>query len=167
MTKWLNGEVLFGAFMIALFGAGAYDLLTPYGWQGALQDNGIMFALIIVAISVALLVVVSVTSHKRESGDQAFMGRRGVVIALVGLAYPVLFWAVEYLIATVAVGYIALALFTENFGRKPLMIATCFAVGSYLLFFFLLGITEQDGALLSTGLNNVLPTWRRDFFNAF
>lgn len=167
MPRWLNGEVLFGAFMIAVFLAGAYDLLAPSGFAGALRDSGIMFALFIIAISVFLLAMATLAANTDANRGLAFMGRRGVVIALVGLAYPLLFWAVEYLIATMVVGFLAVGLFTEEFGRKQATIAAVFTLGSYLLFFFLLGITEQDGAVFSTGLNDVVPTWRRDFFQSF
>jgi hypothetical protein len=167
MTRWLSGEVLFGAFMIAVFLAGAYDLLSVGGLSAVFDDSGIVFALVIILLSVALLAVVTLTPrlHTEERGP--FMAKRGVVIALVGLSYPVLFWAFEYLIATALVGFVALGLFTEKFGRKQATIALVFTLGSYLLFFFLLGITEADGAIFSTGLNDVVPTWRRDFFQSF
>lgn len=168
MPRWLNGEVLFGLFMVAVFLAGAYDLLSSSGLSGALQDSGIAFALFVLCLSVALLVGVTVSRKTQtESADKPFMAGRGVLIACVGLAYPVLFWAVEYLIATMLVGFVAISLFTEQFGRKQVTIAAVFTLGSYLLFFFLLGITEQDGALFSTGLNDVVPTLRRDFFQSF
>lgn len=166
MSKWLNGEVLFGAFMIAVFVSGAYDLLAPGGFAGALRDSGVTFALFVIVLSVALLLTATLSAISEDNAGKPFMARRGILIALVGLSYPVLFWAVEYLVATMLVGFVALGLFTEQFGRKQATIALVFTLGSYLLFFFLLGITEQEGALFSTGLNSVVPTWRRDFFQA-
>jgi hypothetical protein len=167
MSRWFNGEVLFGLFMITVFLAGAYDLLSEGGLSAALYDSGILFALFVILLSVALLIAVILSPKARDAAGVAFMGRRGVVISLVGLSYPLLFWAAEYLIATLVVSLVALALFTEGFGRKQILLGLGFTLGSYLLFFFLLGITEADGALISTGLNDVMPTWRRDFFNAF
>ena len=167
MPRWLNGEVLFGVFMIAVFLAGAYDLLAPSGLAGALSDSGIFFALFIIALSITLLAVATLAPKSEEDAAKAFMGRRGVLISCVALCYPLLFWAAEYLSATALVGFVALSLFTDQFGRKQATIALCFTLGSYLLFFFLLGITEPDGAIISTGLNDVVPTWRRDFFQAF
>jgi hypothetical protein len=175
MSKWLDGEVLFGLFMIIVFIAGAYDLLSVGGLSGLVQDSGVAFALAIIVFSVILLAVVilsSVTHSGLDTDTEAdarlpFMTQRSVLIALVGFAYPVLFWAAEYLIATTVVGIIAVSLFTGEFGRKQAVIAISFTLLSYLLFFFLLGITENDGAVISTGLNDKMPTWRRDFFAAF
>ncbi|MBO9477854.1 hypothetical protein J7382_09930 [Shimia sp. R11_0] len=175
MPKWLDGEILFGLFMILVFLAGAYDILSVGGLASIFQDSGIAFALVIIALSVLLLGVVILSPAARNDAvepSQAtrvrpFMTRRGVVIGLVGCAYPILFWAAEYLIATAIVGFVAIGLFTEQFGRKQVTLALCFTVFSYLLFFFFLGITEGDGALISTGLNDKVPTWRRDFFAAF
>lgn len=175
MPKWLDGEVLFGLFMVLVFLAGAYDLLSVGGLAGIAQDSGVAFALSIIVLSIILLAFVVFSPSARGLSEQSqddeayqpFMTRRGVLIALVGFAYPIIFWAAEYIIATVTVGFVAVSLFTENFGRKQAMIAVCFTLFSYLLFFFVLGITEGDGALISTGLNDKVPTWRRDFFAAF
>lgn len=173
MSKWLDGEVLFGLFMIIVFIAGAYDLLSVGGLSGLVQDSGVAFALAIIVFSVILLAVVILSSVTHSGLDTEadtrtpFMTQRSVLIALVGFAYPVLFWAAEYLIATAVVGIIAVSLFTGEFGRKQAVIAISFTLLSYLLFFFLLGITENDGAVISTGLNDKMPTWRRDFFAAF
>ncbi len=173
MPKWLDGEILFGLFMIVIFLAGAYDLLSVGGLAGIAQDSGVAFALAIIVLSVILLSVVVLSPAARARTDedpdtyQPFMTRRGILIALVGCSYPIIFWAAEYIIATVVVGFVAVSLFTGEFGRKQATIAVCFTLFSYLLFFFVLGITEGDGALISTGLNDKVPTWRRDFFAAF
>ncbi|MBO9475438.1 hypothetical protein J7413_17955 [Shimia sp. R10_1] len=177
MSKWLDGEILFGIFMILVFMAGAYDLLAPGGLVSIRQDSGIAFALAVILISVTLLSVVVLSPLATKSADnpdaseactsRAFMTRRAVLIALVGCVYPILFWAVEYIIATTIIGFVAVSLFTGSFGRKQAVIAVSFTAFSYLLFFFCLGITEGDGALITTGLNDKLPTWRRDFFAAF
>ena len=175
MPKWLDGEVLFGLFMIIVFLAGAYELLSVGGLAGIAQDSGVAFALAIIVLSVILLTVVVLSPSARASREERenpdaylpFMTRRGVLIALVGCSYPILFWAAEYIIATVIVGFVAISLFTGEFGPKQVTLALCFTLFSYLLFFFVLGITESDGALISTGLNDKVPTWRRDFFAAF
>lgn len=175
MPKWLNGEILFGLFMILVFLAGAYDLLSVSGLAGIGQDSGVAFAVAIICLSVILLTIVIVSPSARVRLDEEedpdaplpFMTRRGILIGLVGCAYPLLFWAAEYLVATAVVGFVAISLFTGTFGRKQATLAICFTVLSYLLFFFFLGITEGDGALFSTGLNDKVPTWRRDFFAAF
>lgn len=167
MHRIIKGDVLFGLFMVMVFVLGAYDLFSQGDLSTILQDSGLFFALFILAVSVVVLCVVIFLSITREEDNKPFISSRGMLIAATALLYPLLFWAVEYLISTFIVAFITLGLFTEQFGRKQLSIAFLFATISYLIFFFLLGITEPNGAVISIGLNNVMSVWRRDFFSSF
>ena len=166
MSRIMRGDVLFGLFMVLVFVAGAYDLFSQGDWDAIWSDSGMVFALFIIGLSVLLLLVVMALAFLQKQDDKTFMGRRGLVIGLLALFYPILFWAAEYLIATTLVGFLALGLFMEHFGRKQFSIALIFAAISYLIFFFLLGITEPEGAFISTGLHDLMPIWRRDLFEA-
>lgn len=168
MLKRMNGEFLFGLFMLSVFAAGAYDLIGGRSLDAVLRDTGALFALSMILLSMCLLIAVTLTSILRSGAEnKVIITPRGILIAAVSFAYPVLFWAAEYLIATFVIGAIVQSLFVSRFGAKSISIAFGFAMVTYLIFFFLLGLTEPDGALFTTGLNDRMPVWRRDFFASF